>query len=164
MLLEELFRLSGILHEPGSPEDLDSAFEDVTSQTIIQLQHMVEELVSTVEEVCMSWSLLIRTVLAHGACYICNCLLLQLKNENMTLKDRLAASERNDTQCKEAGGHTASILHRVSGTLGSFLPWFWPLPSTKWLKWRLTRLVPESEFQLIWGSYYLKLVQVLLTC
>ena len=54
MLLEELFRLSGILHEPGSAEDLDSAFEDVTSQTIIQLQHMVEELVSTVEEVCMS--------------------------------------------------------------------------------------------------------------
>ncbi|KAL6132662.1 hypothetical protein ACLB2K_064901 [Fragaria x ananassa] len=97
MLLEELFRLSGILHEPGSPEDLDSAFEDVTSQTIIQLQHMVEELVSTVEE---------------------------LKNENMTLKDRLAASERNDTQCKEAGGHTATILHRVSGILGSFLPWF----------------------------------------
>ncbi|XP_062002494.1 kinesin-like protein KIN-1 [Rosa rugosa] len=97
VLLEELFRLSGILYDSGSPEDLDSAFEDVTSQTIIQLQHMVEELVSTVEE---------------------------LKNENMTLKDRLAAGERSDTQRKEAGGHISSLLHRVSGTLGSFLPWF----------------------------------------
>lgn len=54
MLLEELFRLSGILYDPCSPEDLDSAFEDVTSQTIISLQQMVEELVSTVEEVHMS--------------------------------------------------------------------------------------------------------------
>lgn len=61
-------------------------------------------------------------------------MLLQLENENKTLKDRLAAGERSDTQRKEAGGHTSSILHRLSDTLSSFMPWFWPLSSIKLLK------------------------------
>lgn len=176
MLFEELFRLSGILYDPCSPEDLDSAFEDVTSQTIISLQQMVEELVSTVEEVCMSWNLLIHIVLAQVVVYwmrsiligilsvnifvylfsnklYCQFMPLQLENENKTLKDRLAAGERSDTHRKEGGGHTSSVLHRLSDSLSSFVPWFWPLSSIKLLKWRLIQLVPELEFYLIWGSY-----------
>lgn len=50
-LLEELFTLNGILFDPCSSEELDSAFEDVTSQTIVSLHQAVEELASTVDEV-----------------------------------------------------------------------------------------------------------------
>lgn len=50
-LLEELFILEGILFDPNSVEDLESAYEDVTLQTISSLQQAVEELVFTIEEV-----------------------------------------------------------------------------------------------------------------
>uniref|UniRef100_A0A7N0T518 Kinesin-like protein n=1 Tax=Kalanchoe fedtschenkoi TaxID=63787 RepID=A0A7N0T518_KALFE len=49
-LLEELFILEGILFEPDSIEELDEAFEDLTSRTISSLQKAVEELVIANDE------------------------------------------------------------------------------------------------------------------
>ncbi|CAL2269253.1 unnamed protein product [Prunus armeniaca] len=96
-LLEELFTLNGILFDPCSSEELDSAFEDVTSQTIVSLQQAVEELASTVDE---------------------------LKRENKGLKVRLAAAERSHAAGKEAGdNNTSSLVHKLPGILSSFVSW-----------------------------------------
>ncbi|KAI8014699.1 Kinesin-like protein KIN-1 [Camellia lanceoleosa] len=73
-LLEELFVLEGIFFNFSSVEDLESAYEDVTLRTISSLQHAVEELVVTVEE---------------------------LKRENRALKAKLEAAERSDELCKD---------------------------------------------------------------
>jgi kinesin family protein 5 len=50
-LLEELFILEGLFFDVTSVEDLESAYQDVTSWTISSLQQAVEELIYTVEEV-----------------------------------------------------------------------------------------------------------------
>jgi kinesin family protein 5 len=50
-LLEELFILEGLFFDVNSVEDLESAYQDVTSWTISSLQQAVEELTYTVEEV-----------------------------------------------------------------------------------------------------------------
>ncbi|KAH0994779.1 hypothetical protein GBA52_018643 [Prunus armeniaca] len=106
-LLEELFTLNGILFDPCSSEELDSAFEDVTSQTIVSLQQAVEELASTVDE---------------------------LKRENKGLKVRLAAAERSHAAGKEAGdNNTSSLVHKLPGILSSFVSWVRSLSSIKLL-------------------------------
>ncbi|XP_008218206.1 PREDICTED: kinesin-1-like protein PSS1 [Prunus mume] len=106
-LLEELFTLNGILFDPCSSEELDSAFEDVTSQTIVSLQQAVEELASTVDE---------------------------LKRENKGLKERLAADERSHAAGKEAGdNNTSSLVHKLPGILRSFVSWVRSLSSIKLL-------------------------------
>jgi kinesin family protein 5 len=50
-LLEELFILEGLFFDVTSVEDLESAYQDITSWTISSLQQAVEELTYTVEEV-----------------------------------------------------------------------------------------------------------------
>ncbi|XP_073012159.1 kinesin-like protein KIN-1 isoform X1 [Typha latifolia] len=52
-LLEELFILEGIFFNPDSIEDIDSACNDITSQTISSLHQAVKELKETVEELIM---------------------------------------------------------------------------------------------------------------
>lgn len=42
-LLEELFIQEGILFDPHSVVELDSAYEDVTLRTILSLQEAVEK-------------------------------------------------------------------------------------------------------------------------
>uniref|UniRef100_A0A1D1Y401 Kinesin-related protein 3 n=1 Tax=Anthurium amnicola TaxID=1678845 RepID=A0A1D1Y401_9ARAE len=49
-LLEELFVLEGILFDPPSMEELESAYEDVVSKTIFSLQETIHELNDAVEE------------------------------------------------------------------------------------------------------------------
>ncbi|KAL0397624.1 UNVERIFIED_CONTAM: Kinesin-like protein KIN-1 [Sesamum calycinum] len=51
-LLEQLFILEGIFFDPNSVEEVESAYDDVTSRTISTLQKAVEELSKTVDEVC----------------------------------------------------------------------------------------------------------------
>lgn len=50
-LLEHLFILEGIFFDPSSVEEVEAAYEDVTTRTISSLQKEVEELVATVDEV-----------------------------------------------------------------------------------------------------------------
>lgn len=50
-LLEQLFILEGIFFDPNSVEEVESAYEDVTSRTISSLQKAVDELITTVDEV-----------------------------------------------------------------------------------------------------------------
>ncbi|WCJ40762.1 Kinesin heavy chain [Euphorbia peplus] len=64
-LLEELFILEGILFLPPSVEELESACDDLTAQTISSLQQALEELVISLDEA---------------------------KSENKVLKTRLAAA------------------------------------------------------------------------
>ncbi|KAL6953266.1 serine/threonine-protein kinase KIN2 [Sarracenia purpurea var. burkii] len=92
-LLEELFILEGIFFDINSVEDLESAYEDVTIQTISSLQQAVEELAVTVEE---------------------------LKKENKALKARLEAAERSDELWTESG-ERMSFLHNILG-IGFFIP------------------------------------------
>ncbi|KAL0425695.1 UNVERIFIED_CONTAM: Kinesin-like protein KIN-1 [Sesamum radiatum] len=49
-LLEQLFILEGIFFDPNSVEEVESAYDDVTSRTISTLQKAVEELSKTVDE------------------------------------------------------------------------------------------------------------------
>ncbi|CAI9759977.1 unnamed protein product [Fraxinus pennsylvanica] len=49
-LLEQLFVLEGIFFDPSSVEEVEAAYEDVTSRTILSLQKAVEELIATVEK------------------------------------------------------------------------------------------------------------------
>ncbi|KAL7259461.1 hypothetical protein ACSBR1_005372 [Camellia fascicularis] len=93
-LLEELFVLEGIFFDLSSVEDLESAYEDVTLRTISSLQHAVEELVVTVEE---------------------------LKRENRALKAKLEAAERSDELFKESV-EGISFLHKILD-IGFFIPW-----------------------------------------
>ncbi|XP_009602453.1 kinesin-like protein KIN-1 [Nicotiana tomentosiformis] len=67
-LLEELFVLEGIFYDPNSVEEIEAAYEDITSRTISSLYKTVEEL-STVAE--------------------------KLKRENAALKASLKASEES---------------------------------------------------------------------
>ncbi|GFP92449.1 kinesin-1-like protein pss1 [Phtheirospermum japonicum] len=50
-LLEELLNLEGTFSEPNSSEEVESAYKDVTSTTVLSLQKVVEELITTVDEV-----------------------------------------------------------------------------------------------------------------
>lgn len=50
-LLEQLFILEGIFFNPNSFEEVESAYEDITSRTISSLQKTVEELATAVDEV-----------------------------------------------------------------------------------------------------------------
>lgn len=50
-LLEQLFILEGIFFDPNSVEEVESAYEDITSRTISSLQNAVKELSSTAEKV-----------------------------------------------------------------------------------------------------------------
>ncbi|KAL2478233.1 ATP binding microtubule motor family protein [Forsythia ovata] len=49
-LLEQLFVLEGIFFDPNSVEEVEAAYEDATSRTILSLQRSLEELIATVEE------------------------------------------------------------------------------------------------------------------
>lgn len=50
-LLEQLFMLEGLFFDPSSVEEVESAYEDLTSRTISLLQKAVEELSLKVVEV-----------------------------------------------------------------------------------------------------------------
>lgn len=50
-LLEQLFILEGIFFDPNSVEEVESAYDDMTSRTISTLHKAVEELSKTVDEV-----------------------------------------------------------------------------------------------------------------
>lgn len=50
-LLEELFKLEGIVFDPQSVEELESEYEDLALQTISSLQEALEKFISTVDEV-----------------------------------------------------------------------------------------------------------------
>ncbi|KAJ9131508.1 hypothetical protein P3X46_035163 [Hevea brasiliensis] len=105
-LLEELFILEGILFDPSSFEDLESAYEDVTLRTISSLQQAVEELVFTIEE---------------------------LKSENRALKARMEAAERFNALHKEAG-ENASVMRKISNILSFFISWVRSFPLLSMLK------------------------------
>ncbi|KAG5244875.1 hypothetical protein OIU76_002946 [Salix suchowensis] len=100
-LLEELFILEGLFFDANSVEDLESAYQDVTSWTISSLQQTVEELIYTVEE---------------------------LNDKNKALKARLAYAERFDAMSKK-NEDNAGVLFKMSGIIsllfsraGSFFP------------------------------------------
>lgn len=50
-LLEELFVLEGILFDPNSVEEIEVAYEDITSRTISSLYKTVVELSTVAEKV-----------------------------------------------------------------------------------------------------------------
>ena len=50
-LLEQLFILDDFFFDPGSVEEVEAAYEDITLRTISLLQKAVEDLNSKVEEV-----------------------------------------------------------------------------------------------------------------
>lgn len=60
-LLEELFILEGLFFDPNSVEEIELAYEDVTSRTISSLHKAVEALSATVDEV--------RLLIFH--CFVC---------------------------------------------------------------------------------------------
>uniref|UniRef100_A0A2N9GQA1 Kinesin motor domain-containing protein n=1 Tax=Fagus sylvatica TaxID=28930 RepID=A0A2N9GQA1_FAGSY len=105
-LLEELFILEGIFFDPYSVEELESSYEDVTLQTISSLQEVVEELVSSVEE---------------------------LKKKNKALKARVEAAERLDTLPKESGKYS-NVLHKILCAFSFFKSWIRSFSSVKMLK------------------------------
>ncbi|CAK7340784.1 unnamed protein product [Dovyalis caffra] len=116
-LLEELFILEGLFVDLTSVEDLETAYQDVTSQTISSLQQAVEELIFTVEE---------------------------LKSENKALKTRLAAAERFDAMSKETEDN-AGVLLKISGFISFLFSWagsFYPL---KRLRLEVTNLIMASR-------------------
>nr|TKS10891.1 kinesin-1-like protein PSS1 [Populus alba] len=94
-LLEELFILEGLFLDVTSVEDLESAYQDVTSWTISSLQQAVEELIYTVEE---------------------------LKRENKDLKARLADAERFDAMRKKSEDN-AGVLLKISGIVSFLFSW-----------------------------------------
>ncbi|KAI5587386.1 hypothetical protein POPTR_005G038900v4 [Populus trichocarpa] len=94
-LLEELFILEGLFFDVTSVEDLESAYQDVTSWTISSLQQAVEELTYTVEE---------------------------LKRENKDLKARLADAERFDAMRKKTEDN-AGVLLKISGIISFLFSW-----------------------------------------
>ncbi|XP_050221136.1 kinesin-like protein KIN-1 [Mercurialis annua] len=94
-LLEELFILEGIIFDPNSVEDLESACEYDTLRTICSLQQALEELVSTVEE---------------------------LRRENKALKSRIAAAEMANTVDKEIGGNRR-VVGKISDIVSCFASW-----------------------------------------
>ncbi|KAJ6737536.1 KINESIN-LIKE PROTEIN, partial [Salix viminalis] len=101
-LLEELFILEGLFFDANSVEDVESAYQDVTSWTISSLQQTVEELIYTVEE---------------------------LKDKNKALKARLAYAERFDAMSKK-NEDNAGVLFKMSGIISLLFSWagsFFPL-------------------------------------
>ncbi|KAL9393203.1 hypothetical protein Peur_012488 [Populus x canadensis] len=94
-LLEELFILEGLFFDVTSGEDLESAYQDVTSWTISSLQQAVEELIYTVEE---------------------------LKRENKDLKARLADAERFNAMRKKTED-SAGVLLKISGIISFLFSW-----------------------------------------
>ncbi|GAB2277511.1 hypothetical protein Dimus_012218 [Dionaea muscipula] len=93
-LLEELLVLEGILFYPNSIEDLDTAYEDVTSRTISSLQQAVEELVFSVEE---------------------------LKRENKNLKARLAIAATPRKLGRNVSGKVC-FWDKMTGAFSYLLP------------------------------------------
>lgn len=136
-LLEELFTLSGILFDPSSPEEVDSALADVTSQTITLLQQAVEDLASTVEEVCVTryrkWRVNSLVYFLQYKFCCAGFMSLQLKRENKALKNELAAAKRSDAQ-SAAAGDTSIVLHKPSGIICSVVSRVRSLSSIKLLK------------------------------
>lgn len=57
-LLEELFTVEGIFFDPCSIEELEEAYEDLASRTILLLQKAVEELMTANSEVRTCYELL----------------------------------------------------------------------------------------------------------
>ncbi|KAF9681624.1 hypothetical protein SADUNF_Sadunf05G0021200 [Salix dunnii] len=94
-LLEELFILEGLFFDANSVEDVESAYQDVTSWTISSLQQTVEELIYTVEE---------------------------LKDKNKALKARLAYAERLDAMSKK-NEDNAGVLFKMSGIISLLFSW-----------------------------------------
>ncbi|KAJ6413931.1 hypothetical protein OIU84_006687 [Salix udensis] len=94
-LLEELFILEGLFFDANSVEDVESAYQDVTSWTISSLQQTVEELIYTVEE---------------------------LKDKNKALKARLAYAERFDVMSKK-NEVNAGVLFKMSGIISLLFSW-----------------------------------------
>ncbi|KAJ7973392.1 Kinesin-like protein [Quillaja saponaria] len=93
-LLEDLFILEGIVFYPHLVEEMESASEDVTIQTISTLQQALEELISTAKE---------------------------LKKENCALKAKILVAEKSDALCKEAG-KASSFVKMISGMV-NFVCW-----------------------------------------
>ncbi|KAI5658953.1 hypothetical protein M9H77_27746 [Catharanthus roseus] len=90
-LLEELFIMEGIFFDPNSVEEVESAYEDITSKTISSLQNAVEELSLQVKEVGIT---LFST---------------SLTTQNASLEARLQVTEISNMLKKEAKGN-ASFL------------------------------------------------------
>jgi len=63
-LLEELFLQEGIIFDPNSITDIDSACQDTASEEISLLMQAVEELKGTVEEVAQHQSFKPSSILA----------------------------------------------------------------------------------------------------
>ncbi|KAJ7978021.1 Kinesin-like protein [Quillaja saponaria] len=94
-LLEELLILEGIIFNPHLDEEMESACEDLTLQTIASLEQAMEELLSTVEE---------------------------LKKENSALKAKIVAAEKSDALYEEAG-KASSFVETISGMITFFRCW-----------------------------------------
>lgn len=86
-LLEQLFTLDDFFFDPGSVEEMETAYEDITLRTISLLQKAVEDLNSKVEE---------------------------LTEQNAILKARLRATEVSYPLHKETKG-SASFLSGTFG-------------------------------------------------
>jgi hypothetical protein len=64
-LLEELFVLEGIMFDPSSVTDIDSACQDAASEEISLLMQAVEELKETVEEVASNIQYIPPSIIVH---------------------------------------------------------------------------------------------------
>ncbi|KAI9187017.1 hypothetical protein LWI28_023444 [Acer negundo] len=106
-LLEELFILEGIFFDPNSVEELDQAFEDVTTQTVSALHQAVEDLVCNTEE---------------------------LKRVNKALKARIATAESlkaritaaetiNALQTEAVENGNTNVLQKISDLLSLSVSW-----------------------------------------
>ncbi|KDP23548.1 hypothetical protein JCGZ_23381 [Jatropha curcas] len=104
--LEDLFRLEGILFDPNSVDDLESACEDISLRTISSLQQALEELVFSIEE---------------------------LQSENKALKSRIAAAKKSNDEHKETI-ENASVMRKILDILSSSMLWVRSFPLPKMLK------------------------------
>ncbi|XP_047250601.1 kinesin-like protein KIN-1 isoform X4 [Capsicum annuum] len=85
-LLEKLFVLEGIFFDPNSVDEIEAAYEDVTSRTISSLHKAVEELSTGVEKVSFPNGIELHFDVPWW-------IISQMKRENAALKARLKASE-----------------------------------------------------------------------
>ncbi|KAL3838504.1 hypothetical protein ACJIZ3_023095 [Penstemon smallii] len=64
-LLEQLLILEGIFFDPNSVEEVESAYEDVTSRTISSMQKTIKELITTVEKLTKENQILKAAIRRH---------------------------------------------------------------------------------------------------
>jgi len=133
-LLEELFLQEGIIFDPNSITDIDSACQDTGSEEISLLMQAVEELKGTVEEVAQHQSFKPSSILA-AVVQIYPCLTgcqdskvqglilafpLQLADENQKLRRELEVAREIAAQAQLAAAAGAAAAR--SRTLLDFVP------------------------------------------